>query len=96
MPDNIMVRDLSISAVHGFHQGLDLSLNPEPPPTPLQLDDPAFNLRSIHLRLLIEEGLSLKDWEAFVAHFQTTLEGLEDIPSEVRLGRVGSLLCLLC
>ena len=46
------------------------------------MDHPSFDMRKIHLRLLIEEGLSLKDWEAFVSHFETTLDELQDIPAE--------------
>ena len=57
----------------------------------VQIDDPEFNLRNIHLRSLIEDGLSLKDWEKFVSHFQATLDQLEDIPAESKAGALAWL-----
>ena len=55
------------------------------------MEDSTFDLRKIHLRSLIEDGLSLQDWEAFVAHFEATLVELEDIPANSKASAVAWL-----
>lgn len=47
-----------------------------------QDDNPEFNLRALHMRLLIEDGMNLTHWEAFVRHFEDTIYSLHEIPAQ--------------
>lgn len=38
----------------------------------------------LHMKSLVEGGLTLSHWEQFVAHFQDTLDLLHDVPAETK------------
>ena len=54
----------------------------------MQMEEDGFDMRKIHMRILIEKGLSIEDWAAFVAHLQQTMDELEDIPTEAKASAV--------
>ncbi len=40
-------------------------------------------MRQVHMKVLVEKGMTLADWEVFVQHFKETLDSLgPDIPEE--------------
>lgn len=45
-------------------------------------EDPTFDLRRIHLRLLRENALTLEHWAAFVKHFEGVVGDMTEIPVE--------------
>lgn len=47
-----------------------------------QEENPEFDLRALHMRLLIEGGMNLAHWEAFVKHFEETVYSLSEIPQQ--------------
>lgn len=48
------------------------------------LDKPEFNLRHIHMSALVNGPLTHEHWQAFVGHFQDTLDALPELPLEAR------------
>ena len=45
-------------------------------------ENPEFDLRALHMRLLIEGGMNLAHWEAFVKHFEETVYSLSETPQQ--------------
>ena len=53
------------------------------------MEDSSFDMRKIHMRSIIEDGLGFDQFEKFVTHLQETLDGLEDIPPDVKISAMG-------
>jgi len=42
------------------------------------------DLRALHMRLLVEKGLTLSHWDKFTSHLKSTLEEIDSIPAETK------------
>lgn len=67
--------------------GLSISMNPlrTSLSQPTQMEDSSFDMRKIHMRGIIEDGLGFDQWEKFVTHLQETFDELKDIPPDVKI-----------
>lgn len=54
-------------------------------------EDPNFDLRKIHLRLLRSEGLTEVHWAAFVKHFEEVVGSMVEIPQESRTKAINAI-----
>ncbi|GAX76551.1 hypothetical protein CEUSTIGMA_g3997.t1 [Chlamydomonas eustigma] len=50
----------------------------------LKEDGSNIDLRALHMRILVEKGLTLSHWDKFTSHFKATLEEIDSIPSETK------------